>query len=668
MRFPPPSTYTPFLRRFGNEREREMRETRNLYAWVKAHQDALTETKISIGAATYELINHLPENVLDPFTSALYGLTAGETHIWDLPPPDFERMNLQEFVEYRNLLHTKQHFFVNSDEQLALLREALTRLLCGIAYELPELRDPTPFTIPLISALPDPCGIIQKIFGTVGEYHEQGLFRDVARQMYRNLCVASGRDPNDPASRRQFIQPEDSLVPLDRLAEAYLHDTPFEQIFAVDVPLKLTREERFNHWHILGGSGSGKTTLLESLIRHDLASDDPPTIVLLDPHSDLVRKLVRSDLDIGDRLILIDPRDTQFPVALNPLAVNRERLATYDEATREQVTAGVIQTFGYLFSGLTNLTLTGKQDVFFRYVTRLLLSLPDTMGRNATILDMLKLMADPVPYGAAIAALPDIQREFFTRDFMSKTFEGTKEQIRYRLQAIIESPTMARLFTAPETKVDLFTEMNRGAVILVDTAKDFLKEGSAVFGKLMISLILQAVLERAAIEERDRQPTFLIVDEAATYFSSNIDDLLTEARKFKCGLVLAHQYMDQASSSLRASLAANTGIKFVSGVSAADARAVAPEMRTTPDFILNQPKYHFAAHIRNVTPSAVSIPIRPAEDTRPLGHNAFERLMARNRERVSLSHDAEAARPLNVISDSSRTETSQPDEDISAEW
>ena len=430
--------------------------------------------------------------------------------------------------------------------------------------------------------------------------------------------------------------PERSPLPVERLADAYFAGTPLRPLFDAPVPLKLTHADRFNHWHVLAGSGQGKTVLIENLIRYDLASDDPPSIVLIDPHSDLVRKLVRSDLGIEDRIILIDPRDTQYPVALNPFAVNRERFALYDEATKEQLTAGVIQTFGFLWNGLTNLTLTGKQDVFFRYITRLMLTLPEVEGRNATVLDMMKLMADPAPYRAAIDALPDIPREFFARDFMSKAFEGTKEQVRYRLQAIIESPTMARLFTAPETRIDLFTEMNRGTVILVDTAKDFLKEGSAVFGKLMISLILQAVLERAAIPERDRKATFLIVDEAASYFSSNIDDLLTEARKYKCGLLLAHQYLDQASSSLRASLAANAGIKFASGLSAQDAATMAREMRTTPDTILDQPRLQFAAHIRGTTSSAVSIPIRPVDRAPQLSDEAFGALIARNRARVAL--------------------------------
>ena len=274
--------------------------------------------------------------------------------------------------------------------------------------------------------------------------------------------------------------------------------------------------------------------------------------------------------------------------------------------------------------------------MFFRYVARLMLSLPETLDRNATIMDLLAMMDDPVPYRPAIERLPPIQRDFFLRDFTSKTFQQTKEQIRYRLQAIIENPTLARLFSSPDTKVDVFRELNRGSIILVDTAKDFLKDGSSTFGRIFISLTLQAVLERAAIPEQRRRPSFLFVDEAASYFDSNIDDLLTEARKYHCGCVFSHQYLDQASSSLKASLAANTGIKFASGLSAQDARSMAPEMRTAADFILSQPRLRFAAHIRHVTPHAVSIPVEPRQPLPELSEAALKSLLERNRKRVSL--------------------------------
>jgi len=655
------SAYTPFFRRFTNERSREIKEAQALYNWVKAYQHAFTDTKTTLGQRVYRHFGDYPEALNDALISGLYDLTGAETQIWELPAPDFHRMSMQEFVEYRNLLYAKQYFFANQAEQMALLEDGLVRLTCGPAHELPEMAAPTPFTIPFIYALPEPRRTVAKVWGTLADYFDKHLFKSVTRQLYRNICAVTGRDPDDGASKKPIIPPDESTLPLDELVDTYLAGTPFHQVFTAPVPLKLTRNDRFNHMHIVGGTGAGKTTLIENLILHDVRSDDPPSLVLIDPHSDLVRKLTRADLGIDDRLIIIDPRDTAHPPALNIFALNRGRMDGYDEATREQVTAGVIQTFNYLFGGLTNLALTGKQDVFFRYVARLMLSLPESMGRNATILDMMKLMSDPAPYADAIAALPEIPREFFLRDFMSKTFEQTKEQIRYRLQAIIENPTMARLFTSEENKVDLFTEMNRGAIILVDTAKDFLKENSSTFGRLFISLVLQAVLERAAIPERQRKPTFLIVDEAASFFSSNIDDLLTEARKYKTGLVLAHQYLDQATGSLKSSLHANTGIKFASGLSAADARAMAPEMRTTADFILDQPKLQFAAHIRNVTPQAVSIPISPVAGLPQLSAQRYEDLIERNRQRVSATlKDTQRA--------SEAPSVPLPDEDISPEW
>ena len=678
-----PSTYTPLFRRFDNEKAKELEETRRLYQSVKLQQDASNVDYISISKLVYPVYRHLPEDLVYIFNKVLGTILLNEPYLVELPPLALDRMNLQEFVEYRNLLYAKEYFFKNELALQDVMAEALQNILGGIAQRLPEFEAPSPFTIPLMYLIPDAKMLIDEIHNSFLHYRREELFNRVADQFYENYCEVSGRTDRN-SSRPPLQAASQNPRPLDTVAEGYLFNTPFLDLYRMPVPLKLTHEDRFSHMHIVGGTGAGKTTLIENLILHDICADDPPSIVLIDPHSDLVRKLFRADLGIEDRVILIDPRDIQYPPAINPFAINRERLDSYDEATREQVTAGVIQTFSYLFGSLFNLDLTGKQSVFFRYCVRLLLSLPDTMGRNATIIDMLNLMADDTPYRAAIKTLPDIQREFFERDFKSKTFQTTKEQIRYRLQAIIENPTMARLFTATETKVDLFTEMNRGAIILVDTAKDFLKDNSAVYGQLLISLVLQAVIERAAIAESQRKPTFLYVDEAASFFSSNIDDLLTEARKFKTGLVLAHQYMEQASSSLKASLAANTNIKLASGLSASDARMMAPDMRTTPDFILGQPKLQFATHIRNVTPSAVSIPISPAGALPLLSDEALAALIARNRATTSVTDDPEPEHEPNPIGFGAPIKDrpvtperktpmgfqrpSKPDEDISSDW
>ncbi len=219
------------------------------------------------------------------------------------------------------------------------------------------------------------------------------------------------------------------------------------------------------------------------------------------------------------------------------------------------------------------------------------------------------------------------------------------------------------MFTAERTKVDLFHELQHGSVILVDTAKDFLKSGSTYFGRIFIALVLQAVLERAAVPAERRHPAFLIVDEAQDYFDARIDDLLTEARKYRLGTVFAHQYLGQVTQQLRASLAANTALKLASGVSTQDARALAPDLRTTPEFLLTRPKLHFACHIQGVTSEAFDLPLTPGQLERSPELTAEEahRLRERNRARVS------EARPEASSSEGTDTSEAAPDAAASAE-
>jgi hypothetical protein len=448
--------------------------------------------------------------------------------------------------------------------------------------------------------------------------------------------------------------PKDSKLPSAELADTYLAGTPFQPLFHARVPLAVTHECYFSHMHVVGGSGAGKTQWLSTLILHHLEDPEAPSLVIVDSQTDLINKLSHLEA-MNDRGILITPKDIKYPPAINIFDLKQARLGGYDELTREQVVAGAIDTFDYLFSGLVGADLTAKQSVFFRFVCRLLLNLPETMWRNATILDMISLMEDATPYQEAIEQLPTIQRKFFERDFREKTFQQTKEQVRYRLNAILENPTMERLSTAPETRLDLFEELNKGSVILIDTAKDFLKTSSSHFGRLFISLVLRAIMERAAIDEGDRKPAFLIVDEAAEYFDQNINDLLTQVRKYKMGCVFAHQYMDQCTQSLRSSLAANTAIKLASRVSTGDARALAPDMRTTPEFILSQPKLQFACYIRDVASHAISVPVEAGKLEREpsMTEEAYNLFRERNRKRVSSppSMPPSPARPQQAIPD-----------------
>lgn len=200
------------------------------------------------------------------------------------------------------------------------------------------------------------------------------------------------------------------------------------------------------------------------------------------------------------------------------------------------------------------------------------------------------------------------------------------------------------MFSAKENKLDMFDAMQAGSIVLVNTSKALLKgDASALFGRYMIAQTLRAAYERVAVQRRP--PAFLIVDEAADYVDENLETLLSQARKFNLGVLIAHQHLDQLGKELRAAVAANTSIKLAGGVSDKDARALAPDMRTTVDFIAGQRKTKsgtsFACHVRNYTTTAISlsIPFGTMEAQPRMSDEQFLRLRTRNRERYAPTPD-----------------------------
>ena len=149
-----------------------------------------------------------------------------------------------------------------------------------------------------------------------------------------------------------------------------------------------------------------------------------------------------------------------------------------------------------------------------------------------------------------------------------------------------------------------------------------------------------AAFDRARIAPEARRTSYLYIDEASDYFDETVGQLLVQARKYKLGVVLAHQALDQMSDGLRALVMANTSVKLVGGTSAKDARYLAAELRTSPEFILGQEKTgnstRFAAFVRNVTPAAVSwrVPFLSMENRPIMSGGEHAELLARNRNEV----------------------------------
>jgi hypothetical protein len=615
----------------------------------RLHQEAvaLTSRIVPIGHSSEHVIRELtdilgapPSPVVATVARQLY---AQQDFAFAAPPTSDQ---LVEHAAYRDAVRSKMEALSKPDAHRFFV-DAIVNALGYFQLSAPSTEESS-FTVPAIDLLPDVRDQVRNLLANFFDrpIQDRHLFSSLRHTVYENMKRVSERRLSASAVKAgTLLYPADHPGTAREIVDDYLTGTPLHDLFFEPIPCGFPQSIRFEHMHLLAGSGHGKTQTLQHLILSDLASPNPPSLVIIDSQGDMLRKLSRLALfdpnggALASRLIIIDPADIEHPPALNMFDVNLDRLKGYGPAAREQILNGVIELYDYMFGSLLGAELTQKQSVIFRYLARLMLTIP-----QATIHDLLNLLGDATPYLQHIEKLQPGARMFFETEFPHKSFTDTKRQIQRRLWGILENPTFERMLIAPKNRIDMFDALNSGKIVLVNTAKDFLKaERSSFLGRFFIALTLQAALERAALPEDKRRPSFLYIDEAADYFDENIDDLLTQARKYSLGVVFSHQYLDQLAPGLRSSIASNTSVKLAGGVSDRDARSMAPDMRTTPTFILEQHKRaqdtQFACYVRNRYPSAlsISIPFGSVEAEPTMTDASFAQLLKENRARVSVA-------------------------------
>ncbi|HTV28725.1 MAG TPA: ATP-binding protein [Xanthobacteraceae bacterium] len=471
-------------------------------------------------------------------------------------------------------------------------------------------------TVRLADALPDAPGAVEALTEPfVRATAAHGLFADLRTRLAANQHRMSGLPyPNREGGSRKLIAPSAYDGTVDEVVQGYLRGTPLEALFASRLPFEIPDAARIEHTLIVAGSGHGKTQCLQFFIGKDMerVARGEASVIVVDSQGDMIKaiaglKAFAPGQPLHDRLCLIDPTDIEWPVALNLFDVGLERFDRYSPLDRERLLNGILELYDFVLSSLLSAELTSKQSTIFKFITRLLLHIP-----GATIHTFRRLMEPGglEPHRAHLAKLEGTARAFFETEFNSKQFEDTKQQVARRLWGILENRTFERMFSHPKNKLDLFTEMNAGKVILVNTAKDLLKETSSkIFGRFFIALIAQAAQERATMPRDARKPVFVFVDEAQEYMDSNVSQILEQARKQNVAICCATQYLGQLSPKLQESFAANTSVKLAGGVSDKDARTLSHLLRCTPEFIYGRSKGHFATFVRNFTTAAVSLRI-----------------------------------------------------------
>ena len=578
-----PSPYIPFLRRFTDERALDLAETAALHNRVAAaYRSSIWSRPNALERFSNVIAEHVSSIVevpndltigtaLDTFQRQLLAL---ETEIFSFPDVDLAKpLTLKQQVNLNRQLRAQEYFLAHQEPIIEQLAIAIGNVAGGVIQSLPALPGGA-FTVPLVTRLPDANDVVDRIIGTIctSELADVGLFAAIQDRIFENMYAYSGV-PLDGSSKKPLITAKEAELSPEALVDTYLAGTPLRALLLTPVPFALTDEQRYEHTHVVGGRATARRS---SCSTSSLPTSSAPSRRPLSSSTARARCCERfEELDLfapgrplADKLISIDPEDVEHPPALNMFAIPGGRTARYSQSIKEQVEAGTIELFNYIFGAIAA-ELTSRQNTTFAYVTRLMLSMPGaTIHTLRALFEDNAKSVDASPFGEHIRKLDATSQGYFENQFFSKAAAPTRQQIARRLYGVLQVPSFDRMFSAKENKLDMFEGMQSGKIVIVNTSKALLKtDASALFGRYVIARVIAAAFERVALPAKQRNPAFLIVDEAAEYFDDNLETLLSQARKFNVGVLFAHQHLDQLDTrGLRSAVAANTSIKLAGGV------------------------------------------------------------------------------------------------------
>lgn len=347
----------------------------------------------------------------------------------------------------------------------------------------------------------------------------------------------------------------------------------------------IKRNDRRQHLYVVGKTGTGKSAMLNNVIVQDIANGEGLAVV--DPHGELVEGLLEKiPKNRVNDVIYLNPADADFHVGFNILELP-------DPKYKHLVASGLMGIFTKIWSNVWSARM--------EYIlNNAILALLDTPG--STLLGIPRILTDKDYRQKIITNLTDpVVKAFWIHEF-----EGWRDQFRNEAIAPIQNKVGQFLSTSiirnivgqSKSTIDIFDIMNTGKIFLVNVSKGRIGEdNSALLGAMIITKIQLAAMERVRVPEDERVDFYLYVDEFQNFATDSFAGILSEARKYRLDLILAHQYIGQlvtdVSTKVRDAIFGNVGTMVVFRVGAADAEFLESEFE--PEFtiqdIVNLPNY-----------------------------------------------------------------------------
>lgn len=396
----------------------------------------------------------------------------------------------------------------------------------------------------------------------------------------------------------------------------------------IDTPIHLAGSDRRRHLYLIGQTGTGKTTLFLNMIIQDIVAGQGVGVV--DPHGDLIEDiLLRIPPERRNDVVLFDPRDVERPLGFNMLEAK-------DPAQKDLVVNEVVQILQKLAARLNPESIG---PMFEHYLRNSLLALAE--DDNATLLDVPRMFVDEEFRRGMLAknTNPTV-RQFWEKEFaQSQRGQLSADMLSYvisKLGRFISNEVVRNIIGQSHSSFDVRQIMDERKILLCNLSKGQLGDiNSDLLGFVLVSKIQIAALGRANVAEDKRPDFYLYLDEFQNFTTDSIATILSEARKYRLNLHLAHQFIQQLDEPIRDAVFGNVGTLVSYRIGVDDAEIMAKQF--APVFseydLVNLPK--FTAVIRllaNDTPQrSFSLGILPP----PKNINPEEREAIRAQSRAS---------------------------------
>ncbi len=389
-------------------------------------------------------------------------------------------------------------------------------------------------------------------------------------------------------------------------------------------------DDRRRHMYLIGKTGMGKSTVLENMIVEDIRAGRGVAVV--DPHGDLAEKIIKYiPSDRIDDVVYFNPADMDYPIAFN-------LVEQVDPHLRHLVASGLIGVFQKLWADSWGPRL--------EYILRnAILAILDYPG--STLLGVVRMLSDKVYRKKVVANIKDpVVKSFWEKEFAGYADKFASEAvspIQNKVGQFLSSSFMRNIVGQVKSSIDMRKIMDEKKILIMNLSKGRIGEdNSALLGAMMITKIQLAAMSRVDIDEKDRKDFYLYIDEFQNFSTESFANILSEARKYRLNLIMAHQYIEQLDERVKPAVFGNVGTIIVFRVGAADAEELVKEFTPvfTEEDIVNLPKYEM--YLKLMIDGVASDPFS-AKGLAPLLEeektNNIEKVISSSREKYATQRD-----------------------------